>query len=250
MNCAWAQALTRFDCRPLTGLDGALCLEIGTPFSLPDGSAINLYLQEIGEHVRISDNADTIFQLGGMGLDIWAPISLAHAREIAQGFKLQLSDAGEIFMLARKEHAAAGFAVALTGLIGVSNWASARMDVAEQAVDLAAEAEPYLIARNPSAGLVRHPKVRGASRIEHRFDFRQGNDLIDVIPANAQATGGVMRKVGDVQNGPFAEPAEPLIIVDDRGDRRSRAESELAILAAVTRAMPFSRLISGAGQVH
>ncbi|RYD93884.1 MAG: hypothetical protein EOP50_10400, partial [Sphingobacteriales bacterium] len=35
--------MTRYDCRPVKGTDGGACLEIGTPFSLPDGSAINLF---------------------------------------------------------------------------------------------------------------------------------------------------------------------------------------------------------------
>jgi Domain of unknown function DUF1828 len=244
MNCQWAQALTRYDCRPVKGTDGGACLEIGTPFSLPDGSAINLYLSQIGEHIRISDNADTVFQLGGMGLELWAPGKLARVREVAMHHKLSVGDNGEIFVLARAEHAAAGFAIAVTGLLNVSRWAAERMGIPELTVDLVAEMQPFVVARDPNARFELKPHVLGASRTDHVFDFRHGDDLIDVITASAQATGGVMRKVSDVQNGPFVGDASPLIIVDDRQDKRVRAENEIAILGAVTRAMPLSSLLS------
>ena len=244
MNCQWAQALTRYDCRAVQGKDGGPCLEIGTPFSLPDGSAINLYLCEIGAHTRISDNADTLFQLGGMGLDVWMPARLARVREVALQNKLTLGDDGEIFLLTRTEHAAAGFAVAVSGLLSIARWAAEKLDAPEPVVDLAAEVQPYVVAREPGARFEVKPHVRGASLTEHVFDFRHGDDLIDVIPASPQATGGAMRKISDVQNGPFLGEASPLVIVDDRLGKRERAESEMAILAAVTRAMPLSALLA------
>jgi hypothetical protein len=244
MNCQWAQALTRYDCRPVKGVDGSACLEIGTPFSLHDGSAINLYLSQTGEHIRITDNADTVFQLGGMGLDVWQPKKLASIRELAAHNKLSVGDNGEIFMLARAEHAAAGFAVTVTGILNIARWAAEKMAAPEPAIDLAAEAQPYIVARDPGAKFELKPHVLGASRTDHIFDFRHGNDLIDVITASPQATGGVMRKVSDVQNGPFIGEGTPLIIVDDRLDKRTRAENEIAILGAVTRAMPLSALMA------
>lgn len=243
MNCTWAQALTRYDCRTVKGTDGSDCLEIGTPFSLPDGSAINLYLAKVGEHVRISDNADTVFQLSGMGLDLWHAKRFSSFRDAAADHKLQLSDKGEIFMVAREEHAAAALAVVITGMLGLSRWAAVKLDAVEPVIDLAAEAQPYIVARNPAATFERHPRVMGASRTEHVFDFRHGDDLIDVIGPSPQGTGGAMRKAGDVQNGPFAGSATPLIIVDDRAGKQIKAEQEIAILGAVTRAMPMTTLM-------
>lgn len=242
MNCQWAQALTRFDCRPVPTLDGKSCLEIGTPFSLPDGSAINLYLVEHGSHIRVSDNGDTLFQLSSMGLDVWQPQRFAALRAHAAVLKLHLENNGELFTLASADKAAAGFAVAMAGLIGISHWAAEKMGETAPEVDLAAKLQPFIVARNPSAVLERNFKVQGASRVNHRFDFRHGNDLIDVIPANAISTGGVMRKVGDVINGPFCAGKEPLIIVDDSTDP-DRAASEIGILSALTRAMPASTLM-------
>lgn len=242
MNCQWAQALTRFDCRPVPTPDGKSCLEIGTPFSLPDGSAINLYLLEHGSHIRVSDNGDTLFQLYGMGLDIWQPQRFAALRAHAATLKLHLDKTGELFTLANADKAAAGFAVAMAGLIGISHWAAEKLGEPLAHIDLATKLQPFIVARNPNATLERNYSVQGASRVKHKFDFKHGNDLIDVIPANAIATGGVMRKIGDVINGPFINGLDPLVVVDDSQDP-DRASAEIGILSAITRAVPTSTLM-------
>lgn len=242
MNCQWAHALTRFDCRTVPTVTGVACVEIGTPFSLPDGSAINLYIIQHGTHVRISDNGDTLFQLHGMGLDVWQGNRFASLRDHAATLNLHLDQSGELFTMAQTEYAAAGFAVAMAGMIGISQWASEKLGDQPSKVDLASKLEPFIVARDPSAVFVRKPAVRGASKVEHVFDFQHGTDLIDVISANPISTGGVMRKVGDVNNGPFAAGRSPLIIVDDTQDVE-RAASEIGILSSITRVMAASDLM-------
>lgn len=239
MNCQWAHALTRFDCRDVSSVDGSPCLEIGTPFSLPDGSAINLYLQELKNHVRISDNGDTLFQLGGMGLDIWQSNRFSALRKFVETLKLHLDDSGELFMFAAIEHAASGFAVATAGMIGISQWASEKLGETPGDIDLPAKLQPFIIARNPGARFEVRPTVKGASRKTHTFDFLHGGDLIDVIPASAAATGATMRKIGDVINGPFIENLSPLVIVDDEFEPE-RASGEIGMLSALTRAVSAS----------
>lgn len=243
LNCEWAQALTRYDCQTLVGLDGGPCLEIGTPFSLPHGSAINLYVTQAAlGFVKISDNADTLFQLGGMGLEVWQPARLNTLRDLMSKHHLQIGDKGEVHILARSGYEANAFALSVTGLLSLAAWANDQMENPPAFVDIVAELEPYIIARDPSAIFKPKPHVKGASSTEHTFDFQHGKDLIDIITANANATGAAMRKAGDVQNGPFAEKLSPLIIVDDRQDP-IRAMSEIGILGSVTRAMPVSRLL-------
>lgn len=243
VDCNWASALTRYDCRPVRGLSGADGLEIGTPFSRPDGSAINLYMMPLNQsHVEISDNGDTLAHLSGMGIDVWHSSRLRGLRDAVVGHSLTLDPRGDFRMIAQLQHSAIAFARAITALLAVNGWASEQMKIAVAERDLVSEAEPYIIARNANDILVRNPKVRGASRAEHTFDFRHGNDLIDVIAPTAQSTGGVMRKVGDVANGPFADPYSPLIIVDDRFDP-VRAEKEMGILASMVRTESFSRLV-------
>ena len=242
-TCDWAQSLTRYDCQPLKALDGGPCLEIGTPFSLPDGSAINLYITQAGSGmVRISDNADSLFQLGGMGLDVWHSARQSALRDLLSRHRMGLGKAGDVHLLTKQEHVANGFAVAVTGLLSLAAWAGDQMQAPAQSVDMLAELEPYIIARNPAAAYRRHPHALGASRTDYVFDLQHGTDLIDVIGPNAQATGAAMRKAGDIQNGPFAEHLSPLFVVYDLKDP-DRAESEISILGSMARAMPASRLM-------
>lgn len=243
LHCEWAKALTRYECHALNAIGGGECLEIGTPFSLPDGSAINLYITHTPQgQIKVSDNADTLFQLGGMGLDVWQPARTAVLRSTLARSKMQLGNSGDAFILSQPQHAANAFALAITGLLAVSAWASDQLGDVAPFVDIVAEMEPYIIARNPGAVFKRHPHVKGASNSEHTFDFQHGSDLIDIITAHPNATGSAMRKAGDVQNGPFAEHLMPLIVVDDRTDP-DRAMNEIGILGSVTRAMPASRLM-------
>lgn len=243
LHCEWAKSLTRYECHSLSALDGAPCLEIGTPFSLPDGSAINLYITQTAQgQIRISDNADTLFQLGGMGLDVWQSTRLTGLRGLLQRHKMQLGEQGDAYILAAPGHAANGFAMAITGLLAISAWAGDQLGVVAPTADIVAELEPYIIARNPALAFKRHAHAKGASGSDHVFDLQHGTDLIDVIPANAAATGSAMRKAGDVQNGPFAEHLSPLIVVDDRTDP-DRAMNEIGILGSVTRAMPATRMM-------
>lgn len=245
LTCDWAAALTHYDCRPVQAVAGGLALEIGTPFSLGDGCAIVLYAVDQGNHVLFSDNGDTLAHLSGMGLDVWHAGRQKVLRERAGLHGLSLDSAGDFRCLARREQAPHAFARAITGLLAVADWAAVATDTAQPEHDLAAEAEPYIVARNPELILRRRPVVRGASSTDWQFHFQHGRDLIDVIGPSPQGTGGAMRKAADVANSPFVESMSPLIVVDDRQDH-NRAMQEISILGAVTRAMPFSRLMNGA----
>jgi len=244
LTCDWAQALTRYDCRPVSGLDGASWLEIGTPFSLADGCAINVYIGPCADGwVKVSDNGDTLFQVNGMGLDVWHPSRLRTLRDLLSRNKLTIGKQGEIHALCVATDAALVFANVVSGLLLVADWAAQQMGEDEQsAPDLAAELEPYIIARQPGAEHRRNVKVLGASNTEYEFDMQHGRDLIDVIPAHQTSTAFAMRKAGDVQNGPFIPGLAPLFIVDDRKDR-NRAMSEISILGAITRAVPASQIM-------
>jgi hypothetical protein len=238
LNCDWAKALSQYDCTPVRAIDGTVALEIGTPFSLPDSSAINLLLVTHGEHLLITDNADTIHQLSALGLLPWRHLDAIRGACGA----LTLSDQGDFRMLTSEIKAPLSFALAITGLLKVAEWAREQLGARLDEVDIVAEAEPYIIARNPDAAIRRNVAVEGLSHTKYKFDFLHGKDLIDVLRPNATATAHTMRKVGDVQNGPFAPGLSPLIIVDDRQDAQT-AERELQILGSSTRAMPFTRLI-------
>lgn len=248
LNCQWAKTLTQYDCRPIRTKHGEVGLEIGTPFSLPGGAAVNLYLVPEGDMVRITDNADTLFQLGGMGLDVWNQHRRRVIRDAVGKCGLAMGDQGDLFVLARPDRAQWHFARAISAVLRVGVWASEQMEAEPLVHDLPAEAEPYLRARSPQP-LVRKARVQGASRNEYTFDFRQGQDLIDVISAHPASTGAAMRKVGDVTNGPYAEGLVPLIIIDDRPNE-TQAEQEQKILGSIARVMTFTRLQNPVSLFH
>ena len=242
-QCEWAKSLTNYDYHAVLSMDGEECIEIGTPFSLPDGSAINLYVTKTAHgHIKIGDNADTLFQLGGMGLDVWQPMRLNGLRTMVECYKMQIGEQGDAYIIAKPQYAANAFALAITGILSLSSWASSQLGETIPETDIVAELEPYVIARNTTAIFKRHPSIKGASSTLHDFDFQHGNDLIEIIRANPNATGSAMRKAGDVQNGPFAEHLMPLIIVDDRTDSE-KAMNEIGILESMTRAMPVTKLM-------
>lgn len=244
LNCEWAQTLTRYDCKPVRGIRGEAGLRIGTPFSLPDGAAITLYLMELSDnHMVISDNGDTFAHLSALGLDLHHHSKVRVLRDVVKEHGITLGDEGDFKLLTQKSNAALNFARSITALLAVSQWAREQMSSPHVEHDLLAEAEPYLLARNPMTQLQRRVHVRGASMVDHVFDFRQGSDLIDVITPSPQATGGAMRKVGDVINGPFADTLSPLIIVDDRTEPR-KAENEIGILSSLVRTQSFSSLMT------
>ena len=239
MNCAWIQQLADYQCREVRALGGGSAIEIGTPFVMTGGSPITLYLIDQGSTVLLSDNGDTLANLSGVGIDPWR--SLGILRRKAQRYGLALTEQGAFEALVKPEAAPMAFAQSISGLIQIADWGADAIRAKRPIVDLAQEALPYIVARDKSATPERNRAVIGASNTTHVFDIRHGGDLIDVIAPKAQATGAEMRKVGDVQNGPFADGLSPLIIVDDRHDP-IRAMQEIAILGSITRAMAFTTL--------
>lgn len=242
IDCHWAQNLTKYDCRPIKGLTGADGLEIGTPFTLPGGAAINFYIIPEGNHILISDNGDTVFHLASLGLDVMQHRRAKSLRDTIAPYKITLDDRGDFRAITNTENAPFVFAQAITAIIAIAHWASTELQIEPKEQDLAAEAEPYIRARDQSARFIRNPEFMGASRIKHQFHFLHGIELIDVISANSISTGAVMRKLGDLNNGPFIEGYDPLIIVDDRINA-VKAHSEISILGSLAKAQPFSSLM-------
>lgn len=247
INCDWARALSRYDCRRVKDLSGSDALEIGTPFSLHDGTAVVLYVLAHGNHQIISDNGDTLAHFGAMGLDVWKAARLRSLRKLVAPYGLSLEERGDLRAMTQPEHAPFAFAQAVSGILVLASWAAHQLGAHTAENDLAAAAEPFILARNPNVPLVRHKQVVGASNTVHTFDFLHGHDLIDVVSPAPQSTGSVMRKVGDVLNGPFLEDMKPLIVVDDRR-QPGRAAHEIGIISSLARAMPLSRLLARQSQ--
>jgi len=241
MNCDWLKTATAFDCVPVRGLHGEHGVEIGTPFSYADGSAIVLYALEEGDRILLSDNGEMLAHLEAVGL----PVSrrVATLRDRVARFGLTLGDQGDVRVLVPADQGDHMLAAAISGLLSVAEWEREQVGLDEQTQNLAEEAEILLREWKPGAALERRPKIKGQSKREHTFAFLMDGEYIDVIPANHTATGATMRKAGDVKNSPYLAGREIRVVIDDRRDP-DRADVERQILGSLVRAMTLTKLQS------
>ena len=242
MNCEWLKAASAYDCTPVTSLHGEPGLEIGTPFSYADGTAIVLYAIQHGGRVLLSDNGDALAHLSSTGLNITRH-RISKLRDRLSAFGMTLDAGGDVRALVPLQQGPQALAQAVSGLLAVAEWEREQLGLDEDVADLADAAEIYLREWKPNALLERHPKIKGQSRKEHSFDFLLDGEYIDIIPANHTATGGTMRKAGDVLNSPYLVGHSIRVVVDDTRDP-GRAEAERKILGSLVKAMTLSRLKS------
>ena len=240
MNCAWLKDTLGFDCVAVTNMHGVPGIEIGTPFSFADGSAITLYAFTEGAHLLLSDNGDTLAHLSAMGLPL--KHGKLHAlRDRLSRHGLALTEAGEVRMLAPQSQGQHAIASAISALLNVAEWEREQLGVHDHANDLADLAELYLRQWKPGAPLQRHAKIKGQSNKEYTFDYYLDGEYIDIVAANHTATGAALRKAGDIKNSPWLEGRDIRFIIDDRSEPQ-KAETERQIMGALVKAMMFSRL--------
>ena len=241
MNCQLIANKFAFDCTPLFTARGEQAFELGTPFAFVDGAAINVYAIPHGDTLELTDNGDTMLHLTSMGMAAWHKSKLASLRRSIEPHALTFTEQGEIKAYGKADHAALLIAQFISGILAVAQMERTALGVPDKADNLADEVEMLLRIWKPKLTLVRIPCVKGISGHEYDFDFMFGDELVDVIAPHHNATGGVMRKLGDVLSGPGQHKA--LVIVDDRAEPE-RAETELQIIAMLARAMPLSKLMS------
>jgi len=240
MNCDWLKNASSFDCNPIRSLHGEPGIEIGTPFSFADGTAIVLYAIDQGERILFSDNGDTLTHLSGMGLNL-SSSRISKVRERVERFGLTLTSEGDVRALVPSSQGPWMLSQVISGLLSVAEWEREVLGLDESTANLADAAEIYLREWKPNEVLEKDPKVKGLSRKTHHFHYRLGDEYIDIIPANHTATGGAMRKAGDVINSPFLEGRTLRVVVDDTADPQ-RAEAERQILGSMVKAMTLSKL--------
>lgn len=241
MNCDWLKTATAFDCVPIRGLHGEHGIEIGTPFSYADGSAIVLYAIEEGDRILLSDNGEMLAHLEAVGVKVGRRV--AALRERVAPFGLTLGDKGDVRVLVPADQGSYMLATAISGLLSVAEWEREQIGLDEQTQNLADEAEILLREWKPGATLERRPKIKGQSKREHTFAFLVDGEYIDVIPANHTATGAAMRKAGDVKNSPYLAGREIRVVIDDRR-KPDLADVERQILGSLVKAMTLSKLQS------
>lgn len=246
IDCAWLHRKLAYDCRAVKTVNGERAFEIGTPFSFADGSAITLYVIEQGAHSLISDNGDTLFHLSSIGIDPFNGRRLSAIRNLLAQHRMTVEASGEIRALGPIESTSALVAAYVAGLLALAEQERAWIGVPESVNNLADDVEHYLRILRPDQPIVRNPKIKGISNHEYTFQFMWGSELVDVLSPSPQATGGLMRKFGDVLSAPGESP-KIRVVIDDRSDLM-KAETERQIIGSMASAMLYSALAKAAKQ--
>ncbi|WP_175804976.1 DUF1828 domain-containing protein [Burkholderia ambifaria] len=246
IDCAWLHKRLTYDCRAVKTVNGERAFEIGTPFSFADGSAITFYVIEQGAHSLISDNGDALFHLSSTGIDPFHGRRLSAIRGLLAQHGMTVEANGEIRALGQLENTSTLVAAYIAGMLALTEQERAWTGVPDSVNNLADEVEHYLRILRPAQPIVRNPKVKGISNHEYTFQFMWGNELVDVLSPSPQATGGLMRKLGDVLSAPGESP-KIRVVIDDRNDLM-KAETEKQIIGSMASAMLYSSLAKAAEQ--
>lgn len=255
MECNWLMNNLGFECRPLRGITHGAVLEVDTPFSFADGEPIAFYVKEHGKVLVLSDNGDTIAHLTSLGLSSPDKRRWASLRSRLEAHNMGLSDQGEILASGPVHAASDLIARYLSGLLAIVDYERDALAAPSDWNVLVDEVEMLLRTWRPSETLTLRPKARGLSKREHTFDFQLGNLYVDAITPHANATGGVMRKAGDILSSPYEEGRQVMVVIDDRKDRDG-AMTERDIISSLVSAMLFTDLErlgqpkAGLGQTH
>lgn len=240
MNCQLLANKFALDCTPLRTTRGEEAFELGTPFAFADGAAINVYAIPHSDALELTDNGDTMLHLTSLGMAAWHKSKLASLQRLIEPFGMTLTEQGEIKTFGKADHAALLMAQFISGILAIAQMERTALGVPDKADNLADEVEMLLRSWKPQLPLARSPQVKGISGHEYDFDFMFGDELVDVLVPHHNATGGIMRKLGDVLSAPGQHKA--LVIVDDRNEQQ-RAETELQIISMLARAIPLTTLL-------
>lgn len=241
MECNWLINNLGFECRPVQGRNQGSVLEVDTSFSFSDGEPVAFYVTEHGKALVLSDNGDTLAHLMSVGLSVGDKRRWASIRNRLEMHKMGITEEGEIRAAGSKDDASGLITRYIEGILSVISYERESLSAPIDTNTFIEEVAMLLRQWKPKAELVMNPKVKGLSRREHSFDFQLDNLLIDAINPNASATGGVMRKAGDVMSSPFSSGREVMVVIDDRMDGASAA-MERGIVSSLVKAVLYTDL--------
>lgn len=226
MSCVELFKSIGMECKILPAADGAQIHCVSTPFRYSDGDTIHLYAEELGSLVRFFDSGDTLFHVSGSGIKFKDKRGLKPLQKIVEDIGAQLSDGGEISMLAAKGDASEGFRKALTAMLGVAGWEAENAGIATDSTTLAGEVEIYLREWKPGLEFLHDQPLSGISGRDHTFSFLVDGELIDVVSSFPQSTAAEVRKLADVRGIPSQTDTPIRIVIDDRlNPKRARQEA-------------------------
>ncbi len=211
-----------------------------TPFTFEGGEPIGLYLSEGEAIARISDNADTIFHLRGIGLDVGDRRKWKWVASVVETFKMRLERTGEIVGEAPVGTIHSLVSNYIGAMLALTEMERDTLNVAPEPESYVDEVAGYLSLWRPNEEIVRSVLAKGHSGRDHFFHFKLGDEFIDAAKPHSSRTGSILRKAADIQNSQNARPI--LVIMDDREDA-DRASAESDILSTLVSVLPMSRLV-------
>lgn len=233
-------------CEELFGRMGFSCSKRGnntyridTPISFPNGEPISLYFIDRGNSVLVSDNADTLFHLSSVGMDLSDRKKWRGVSQIANTFGIKLENTGAVTGLALASGAHDLVARFIGAMLAIAEMEREYVGLTDEMALFIDEVEMHLRVWKPNESIERYPQIKGHSGRVHTFHFHFGNELIEAAKPHSNKTGSILRKAADIQNA--AIPLGIMIVMDDREDPE-RAKAETDILSTLVKVLPFSRL--------
>ena len=239
MNCDTLLLRLGFECRMVK--DTAIA--VSTPFAFSDGEPISFYLHDAGDSVVISDNADTLAHLAGVGMDVADKRTWRGVKQAADEYGLELRDNGEIAGKAPKDRETSLITRYISAILAIVEQEREMLGLTDEQSQYIAEVEMYLKATTQSP-LVLLPTVKGHSGKPHQFHFQRDGELVEAARPHGGRTGSILRKSLDVLNA--GNVNKILVVMDDREDP-DRAKVETDILSTSVSVLPFTRLMEQAG---
>ena len=246
INYSEFPAMFGFEYASVETYRGGTAMFVGLPFLYSDGEPVPLYVESEGDRVRFFDNGETLFHMAAIGLDVsdrrrWRPF-----QSIAAKCGISLKDDGEFETWERLGNAPTGFARFFSAMLAAAEWERENVGLPADAHWLIDEAEFYLHAWKPKARLDKAVSLNGFTGRPYEFDFRLDDELIDVIPASATATGGELRKLLDIRRVSGNADTKIRVVIDDRREP-ARAENEGKIISSLATTWSMTRLIASVG---
>lgn len=220
-----------------------------SPMTFADGEPIGWYFVESDNHVLISDNANTLFRLSSVGIDVQDRQKWKGLSQIVSSFGMTLEHSGEILGKSLPNGASDLVSRYIGAMLAVAELEREINDVPPELDAYLREVEGHLRLWKPTSDLIVRPSIMGHSGRLHRFDFQLSDEFIEAARPHHARTGSILRKATDILNAD--SPPSILVVMDDREDPE-KAKYESDILSSIVRVLPFTRLsnnLSGASSV-
>ena len=239
MICTNIFNLTGIRCHPLND-DGSIAM-ISTPFTFEDGDPIPVYIERIGNSIRIFDDGEVLLHFHGRGLFIDNAKKTRFIRNILEENKVSLNKSGEIEVIANESLASVAFSNYVRALISIALWEKDNIGFSSEASLLVSEVEQYLKTWKPKANLVISPEYFGVSGQKYNLDFNLDGEAVVAINPHHSAISSAIKKLLDIKSRPENSNLNILAIIDDRRDKEGAKKGGL-IMEALATVWPITRL--------